>query len=206
MSDKPDWRLHLKALARFVKAHAHSTGSSPRPASGDPPKFRFWSSLNGRLAQLAVAARDAMNQAGFVAVLQQGRGPVRPQQRVVQIVTDWADSLEAFRENRDFAVQLPGTPDELVDLFDKAIKSTDAPAVTSEGLTDAIPLTWLREQVPQKKVKGDASKLAAWLRRKGVKIFKIAGKNHANREDLLRWFNARSNVCKSITEYDGDGE
>lgn len=69
---------------------------------------------------------------------------------------------------------------------------------------DPIPLTWLRRQVPAKKVRGDASKLALWLKRRGVRVFKIAGRNYAERAELLREFKARSRTHEFIKEYADD--
>jgi len=71
---------------------------------------------------------------------------------------------------------------------------------------DPIPLTWLREQVPKNKVRGDASKLALWLTRRNVPVFKVAGKNYAERRELLRTFKAGSRVHELITEYTDDGK
>lgn len=69
---------------------------------------------------------------------------------------------------------------------------------------DPIPLAWLRIQVPQQKVRGDPSKLALWLERRNVRVFKIAGKNHAERTELLDVFIARSKVYDLIKEYRDD--
>ena len=71
---------------------------------------------------------------------------------------------------------------------------------------DPIPLTWLRGQVRQNKVKGDASKLALWLKRRKVPVFKVAGKNHAERADLKRVFKATSRVRTLIEEYTDDAK
>jgi len=60
--------------------------------------------------------------------------------------------------------------------------------------------------VPASKVKGDASKLAAWLTRRNIPVYKVAGKNYADRADLLRAFKAGSRVHELIAEYNGDGE
>lgn len=85
---------------------------------------------------------------------------------------------------------------------------TDAKPAPPAGANpvDPIPLTWLREQVPASKVKGDASKLAAWLTRRNIPVYKVAGKNYADRADLLRAFKAGSRVHELIAEYNGDGE
>lgn len=70
---------------------------------------------------------------------------------------------------------------------------------------DPIPITWLRKHVPQGKVGGDASKLAKWLERRNVRVFKIARRNHGEREALLGMFKAGSRVHDLIKEYVADG-
>ena len=136
----------------------------------------------------------------------------------------WAVFLDGFPiltwkgGERDFrAYRLPGSDAERREPLlptqsaqSAAMDDRDASKATppnySDVPDDSIPVTWLREQVPQKKVKGDASKLAAWLERRDVRVFKVAGKNHAERAELLRVFNARTKVYKTIEEYDGDGK
>jgi len=88
------------------------------------------------------------------------------------------------------------------------IRDTTIAAGGTPTPRDLIPLTWLREQVPQRYVKGDASKLALWLGRKGrnVQIHPVARKNYAERSELLRVFNPRSKVHKLIAEYTADGD
>lgn len=71
-----------------------------------------------------------------------------------------------------------------------------------------IPITWLRDQVPQGTVKGDASKLANWLKRQSVGVFKVAGKNHAEQADLLKVFELRRKhkLRSLIEEYHADDD
>jgi hypothetical protein len=80
-------------------------------------------------------------------------------------------------------------------------------AATDLAPVDPIPLTWLHDQVPPSKVKGDASKLALWLGRPGrrVRVYKVAGRNYANRAELLRVFRAGSKVHELVKEYTDDG-
>ena len=79
-------------------------------------------------------------------------------------------------------------------------------APASRSASDPVPVAWLRRQVPQSKVKGDSSKLAEWLKRRHVKLFKIARRNHAERTELLSVFSRRSRVHRLITEYDPDSD
>jgi hypothetical protein len=68
---------------------------------------------------------------------------------------------------------------------------------------DPVPISWLRSVLTQKKVKGDASKVALWLKRPGrnVRVFKIAHRNYAERVDLLKVFKSGSRVHELISEY-----
>lgn len=81
---------------------------------------------------------------------------------------------------------------------------SESPSPATTIPANPIPITWLREQVTQKKVKGDASKLAKWLERRGVNIFKVAQRNHAERDDLLKCFKTGSKVHTLIANYDGE--
>ena len=78
-----------------------------------------------------------------------------------------------------------------------------ANAPTAEKPVDPIPITWLRSVVPNRTVRGDASKLAEWLRRRQVRVFKIANRNHAERADLLVAFHRHSTVCQVVREHAG---
>ena len=67
------------------------------------------------------------------------------------------------------------------------------PAATKRGtaepaLADLIPIPWLRGVVPKKHVGGSSSHLAAWIRRRGHALAKIAGKLHCERAVALELF------------------
>jgi len=129
--------------------------------------------------------------------------------RAVQSVPPFAETMKeayldalAEHERRKAADPPKALPAPTVD----ARPQEQPPLRSDSEPADPIPLTWLREQVPPSKVKGDASKLAAWLTRRNVRVCKVAGKNYAERADLLGVFKAGSRVHELIAEYNGDGE
>lgn len=129
--------------------------------------------------------------------------------RAVQNVPPFAETMKeaylealAEHERRTAADPSKALPAPTAD----AKPQEQTPSRSDSYPVDPIPLTWLREQVPASKVKGDASKLAAWLTRRNIPVYKVAGKNYAERADLLRAFKAGSRVHELITEYVGDGE
>ncbi len=58
----------------------------------------------------------------------------------------------------------------------------------ADAIADLIPLTELREIVPQSRVKRDAEHLGRFLTRRGVRLVKVAGKLHVERSVALRFF------------------
>lgn len=129
--------------------------------------------------------------------------------RAVQSVPPFAETMkEAYLEAlAEHGQRTAADPPKALPAPTGDAKPQEQPPLRSDSEpVDPIPLTWLREQVPASKVKGDASKLAAWLTRRNVRVYKVAGRNYAERADLLRVFKAGSRVHELIAEYNGDGE
>ncbi|MCK4343220.1 MAG: hypothetical protein KAY37_16020 [Phycisphaerae bacterium] len=130
----------------------------------------------------------------------------------VKRLLNWADAesygdpniVERHKARRLAALRREYETTDLPLVFTSLRNSIDGAVRDSHVSKDSIPCAWLRSIVPQRVVKGASDKVALYLKRRDVHIFKVGGRNHCERKDALRVFQRHRRIREFIEEYGKD--